>query len=202
MSDSAISRFPASLEPAFPVRRFTVEEYHRMGETGVLSEDDQVELLEGLVVPKMIRKPAHDAVVEMVRAALSGVLPADWCIRSQSAITTEDSEPEPDIAVVRGTPRDYLGHHPRPADVALIVEVADTSLDRDRKKQRVYARAAIASYWIVNLPSGHVELYTHPSSTGDDPSYREETVFGRTSSVPLSVAGRHIADIPAVELLP
>jgi Uma2 family endonuclease len=202
MSDSTISRPPASLDPPFPVRRFSVEEYHRMGEAGVLTEDDQVELLEGLVVPKMIRKPVHDAVVELVRLAISRVLPTGWCIRGQSAITTADSEPEPDIAVVRGTPRDYLGHHPRPADVALVVEIAETSLDRDRKKRRIYAQAGIPYYWIVNLPSGHVEIHANASSAGGVPGYEEERVFGRTSSIPLIVDGKQAGEIPAVELLP
>jgi hypothetical protein len=79
----------------FPVWRFTVEEYHRLAESGVLEEDHAVELLEGWIVPKMIHNPPHDAAVELAQAAVSARLPQGWRPRIQSAITTSDSEPEP-----------------------------------------------------------------------------------------------------------
>jgi Uma2 family endonuclease len=172
-----------------------------MGESCILADDDHVELLEGLIVTKMIRKPVHDAVVEMVRDAIGCVLPAGWCIRSQSAITTADSEPEPDIAVVRGTARDYLGHHPGPTEIALVVEVAETSLDRDRYKRRLYARAGLACYWIINLQAREVEVYTNASSA-EVPKYEEEIVHEAMSSIPFVIAGQQIAQIPASDLLP
>ena len=201
MANSTISTPPADWDQPFPVRRFTVEEYHRLGASCILADDDHVELLEGLIVPKMIRKPVHDAVVEMVREAISHVLPEGWCIRGQSAITTSDSEPEPDIAVVLGTARDYLGHHPCPAEIALVVEVAETSLDRDRNKRRLYARAGIACYWIINIQAREVELYTKVTSE-DEPKYEVEIVYVMTSSIPLVIAGQQIAHIPAADLLP
>ena len=88
--------------PPEPVRRFTVDEYHRMIQLGILKEGDPVELLEGWIVAKMARNPPHDVVVGLVQAALSAVLPSTWICRGQSAVTTSDSEPEPDVAVVAG----------------------------------------------------------------------------------------------------
>lgn len=172
-----------------------------MGETGVLTEDDRVELLEGLIVPKINRRPVHDAVVDIVRDTLDAELPSGWRIRGQSAITTSDSEPEPDIAVVRGKARDYISHHPGPSEIAMVVEVAETSLDRDRNKRRLYARAAIAHYWIINLDGNVVEVYSKPSSKSD-PKYAEELVFGVDDLVPLVIASQQVADIPARDLLP
>src|SRR5688500_11540548 len=92
-----------SLErPPFPVRRFTVEEYQRMGELGILTEDDRVELLEGWIVPKMNRNPPHDGTIEILQQWFSGVLPTAWRCRIQSALVTMDSQPEPDLVIVRG----------------------------------------------------------------------------------------------------
>src|SRR5690348_4645166 len=91
-------------------RRFSVDEYHRMIETGILNELDQVELLEGVVVVKMPRNPIHDATIELIEEALSRLLPAGWRVRVQSAVTFRDSEPEPDLAVVRGSPRNRVTH--------------------------------------------------------------------------------------------
>src|SRR5215208_5522260 len=92
--------------PPGPMRPFSVSEYGRMIETGVLAEDDPVELLEGWIVFKMTRNPPHDVAVALTGKLLIRVLPAGWHVRSQSAITTQDSQPEPDVAVVRGDERD------------------------------------------------------------------------------------------------
>jgi len=89
-----------------PLRRFSLAEYHRLLDAGVFADDEHVEMLEGLIVAKMIRKPSHDAVVDRVAELLRGILPAAR-VRVQSAITTGDSEPEPDLAVVRGRALDY-----------------------------------------------------------------------------------------------
>ena len=139
-----------------------------MIQAGILGEDDNVELLEGWIVPKMARNPAHDAMISMIMIdVLPPRLPKGWFCRGQSAITTTDSEPEPDIAVVRGTPRDYLARHPGPADMVLVIEVAESSLPRDRShKGRIYAAASVPVYWIINLVDPQVEVYTDP--TGPD----------------------------------
>ena len=144
----SVSTFVPALPPVVPpvpVRRFTVEEYHQMIQAGILGEDDDVELLEGWIVPEMPRNPAHDALIAWVHnRVLAPRLREGWFCRGQSAITTPDSEPEPDLALIRGSERDYLSRHPGPADTALAVEVADSSLSRDRSiKARIYAAAGV-----------------------------------------------------------
>jgi hypothetical protein len=188
--------------PAFPVRPFSVAEYHRLAEAGVLAEDEPVELLEGWIVPMMMRNPSHDATIELVEAALRSRLPNGWRVRVQSAVTTADSEPEPDAAVVRGAIRDYLDHHPAPADVALVVEVAESSLERDRQKLRLYARAGVPICWIVNLVDSRVEVYSEPNAEKAVPAYRQQATYAAGDRVPLVVDAEPIATIPAGELLP
>ena len=168
----SVAMLPAREHVPTTPYRFTVKQYHRMIETGVLTEDDRVELLEGRIVPKMPHNPPHDAAVDLAQTMIAAMLPTGWRVRVQSAITTADSEPVPDVAVVRGPARRYARSHPRPRDIALIIEVADTSLREDRNdKGRLYARARIPVYWIVNLLHACVEIYTQPKA-GKSPAYR------------------------------
>jgi Uma2 family endonuclease len=163
-----------------PQRRFTVAEYHRMIETGVLTEQDAVELLEGWVVFKMARHPRHDNTLVRLERILNRLLGPEWVMRGQSAITTDESEPEPDVAVVRGPVEQYDDRHPAPADVALVVEVAAVSLTHDRTvKARIYARAQLPEYWIVNVNDIEVEVYRDPSGPVDEPGYGPPQVFRR-----------------------
>src|SRR5262245_53218635 len=122
----------ADAVPPFPVRRFTVDEDYRMLQAGVFQSGDPYELLEGWIVRKMPHNPPHDGTIELVDDQIRPRLPAGWRLRIQSAVDTADSAPEPDLAVVRGTAGSYVKKHPVPGDVALIVEVSDTTLDRDR----------------------------------------------------------------------
>lgn len=186
----------------FPVRRVTVAEYHRLAELGVLTEDDRVELLQGVISPKMVHNPPHDGTVDLVDEVLSRSLPAGWRTRIQSAITTDDSEPEPDVTVVRGGARDYMARHPGPSDIGLVVEVADSSLDRDRDKRRIYARAGIDAYWIVNLVDACVEVYTEPSGASSEPTFAREAKYFAGNEIPLALSGKQITSIPVEELLP
>jgi Uma2 family endonuclease len=190
--------------PPLPVRRFSVKEYHRMIDSGILTDEDRVELLEGWIVPKMPRNPPHDGVIALIyNRVLTPRMPEGWFCRGQSAVTTSDSEPEPDLAVIRGRERDYLKRHPGPRDMALVIEVADTSIRRDRViKARLYARAGIPVYWIVNLPGGRVEVHTEPSGPTKTPTYNQRRNFGRTRNVPLILDGTVVAEIPVRDLLP
>jgi Uma2 family endonuclease len=199
---ATIAPFDDFTLPPFPVRRFTVEEYRRLGETGVLAEEDRVELLEGWIVPKMIHHPPHDAAVELAQAALQGRLPTGYRLRIQSAISTPDSEPEPDLAVVSGSIRDHVQRHPAPHEIALVVEVAASSLDLDRAKARLYARAGIAVYWIVNLAERRVEVYEDPTGPAPEPVYRRESVYLIGDAVPISIAGAAAENISVRDLLP
>lgn len=148
------------LDPNLPILRLSVARYHAMRDAGILTEADRVELLGGLLVPKMTKNPPHSLATELVRRALANVVPPGWYVRIQEPVTTSDSEPEPDLAVVRGDPRDYAERHPRGGDVGIVVEVAAESLNRDRTdKRRIYAQAGIETYWVVNLREALVEVY-------------------------------------------
>jgi len=189
--------------PPEPARRLTVAEYHEMLKAGILRQDDPFELLEGWLVPKMTRNAPHDVAVSLAEQAIDRELPEEWFRRIQSAVTTADSEPEPDIAVVRGPRRRYLQGHPGPKDTGLLVEVADSSLQRDRTtKQRVNARSMIPVYWIVNLIDMHIEVYTDPSGPDAEPHYRNRQDYGPGDCVPLVLDGQEIARIPVRDLLP
>ena len=192
-----------SVLPTLLLRRFAVDEYHRMIRGGILTEDEPVELLDGWIVIKMPRNQPHDATIHVISRVFSGLLPSGWDVRIQSAITTPESEPEPDLSVVRGSPRDCLDHHPGPGELGLVIEVADSSLDHDRTmKGRAYARAGIPVYWIVNLASRQVEVYTDPTGPAPQPSYRTRHDFADHDAIPLLLDGRDIARIPVVQILP
>ena len=120
----------------------------------------------------------------MVREALATRLSQLWYVRIQAPITLSDGEPEPDLALVRGDRRDYLQHHPGPGDVVLVVEVADTSLARDRGiKKQTYAHAGIPAYWIVNLLERQIEVYTEPSGAAATPDYAQRRDDGITEAI-------------------
>src|SRR5207247_5767280 len=124
-----VTRDPAI--PDVPIYRLTVEQYRAMAEAGILTEDDPVELLEGWLVRKMTKNPPHVVATGLVRRTLEQLLPSGWYVAVQDPISMADSDPEPDVAVVRGEVRDYLDRHPGPQDVVTVVEVADTSLKQD-----------------------------------------------------------------------
>jgi Uma2 family endonuclease len=198
------SQVARPIEPLAPakVHRFTVEQYERLGELGILTTEDRVEHLEGWIVDKMTQYPPHSSAIDFVQDALRAVLPAGWRLRDQKPIRLPDSLPEPDVAVVRGPRERYIHRHPVAADVALVIEVADTSVDEDRdRKGRIYARARIPVYWIVNLPASQVEVYTQPRA-GKSPAYRERQDYGSKASVPLVIERTEIGRIAASALLP
>jgi Uma2 family endonuclease len=193
----------AAVPPQVLMRRWTVDEYHTLIRAGVFARDERFELLEGWIVAKMSRNPPHDASMELTRAELAKRLHSGWHPRVQSAITTADSEPEPDVAVVQGTARTYSSRHPGPEDIALLIEIAQRSLTEDRSdKGRIYARAGIAVYWIINLVDMQVEVYTDPTGPTNSPQYRKREDFRAGQSVPLTIAGQVLAPVPVSDLLP
>src|SRR5262249_26845898 len=130
-------------------------------------------------------------------------LPSGWRVRVQSAITTGDSEPEPDLTVVPGPASRYFDHHPTPSEIAVLMEVADSTLTRDRQdKGRLYARAGIGCYWIINLVDRQIEVYTDPTGPVTNSGYRQSRVFGINDAVPLVLGGQEVAQIPVRDLLP
>ena len=178
----------SQLSPRFMTagfRRFTLAEYRRLTEIGILTEDDDIELLEGYLVQKMSRNPPHDDSISQTLETLMSLIPKSHRLRVQSAVALpNDSEPEPDFAIV--TRKAYGAAHPTPADIACVIEVSDTSLDMDRiDKARIYADAAIPVYLIVDLRGRGVELRELPSASG----YARTTRFGENDTLLLPVAG-------------
>jgi Uma2 family endonuclease len=183
--------------------RFSVAEYHKLIEIGVLTEDDDLELLDGYLVNKMPRNPPHDAAIQKIQRRLFRALPPDWDLRIQSAVTLSHSEPEPDLAVVRGDETHYLTNHPVPADIGLVIEVADSSLDSDRiDKGRIYAEDGIAYYWIVNLVNRQIEVYTLPSGATSTPAFGQRQDYRIGDDVALRLGTTVLGSIPVGDLLP
>ena len=189
--------------PSEPIWRLSVEQYHEMARAGILTRDDRVELLEGWLVARMTKHPPHVLATGLILDALRGILPAGWYVSQEGPVTTPDSEPEPDVAVVRGTRRDYHDRHPGPQDVALVVEVADASLPRDRTlKKGLYARAQFPIYWLVNLPETRIEVYTDPTGPAAQPDYRQRQDYSPDDAVPVVIDGREVGRLAVRELLP
>lgn len=183
--------------------RFSVAQYHKLIEIGILTEDDNLELLDGYLVKKMSRNPPHDVCLQLIQETLPRFLPAGWCLRMQSAITLSRSEPEPDGAILRGKARTYAAQHPKPPDIGLVIEVADSTLDGDRiDKGRIYAEAGIACYWIVNLVDRQIEVYMLPSGATSTPAFGQHQDYRMGDDVPLLLDGVVVGTIPVGDLLP
>lgn len=183
--------------------RITVAQYHSMLDAGVFANDEKVELLEGWLVPKISQKPAHPTALELLGDGLRDRLPSGWVIRVQAPITTGDSEPEPDIGVARGPRRAYVERHPTATDLGMIVEVSDTTLARDRGvKKRIYARASIPIYWIVNLSDRCIEVYTGPSGPTKNPDYAPPQIYGENDQTPIVLDGVEIGRLEVKSILP
>jgi len=188
--DQIVSGEAPSLVP------LTVQQYHTMLERGILRDGDPIELVEGLLVRKnraaageseMTHGPRH-ALVVMRLMKLEPKLETIGChLRAQLPVTLSAvDEPEPDLAIVKGSLEDFADHHPGPRDLLVVIEVADSSLRYDRgTKQRVYAAAGVPAYVIFNLPDEQVELFEEPSSGEGRYARRADYGEGETLALPL-----------------
>jgi Uma2 family endonuclease len=149
---------------AVTAKQFSIDEYHRLIESGFLQEDDRIELIKGELVQVAAKGFIHAACNGVLYRELSRLLLDKAAIRGQDPISlATDSEPEPDLLIARGVMEDYFARHPNPADTILIIEVSDSTLKYDRTtKLQIYAEAGIAHYWIVNLPDAQLEAYSQP----------------------------------------
>lgn len=178
-------------------------EYYRLAEDGIF-EGRRVELIKGQIYEMSPQKSPHSAVMTRVREVLDTIFkPGGYSLRVQCPLALgADSDPEPDLAVVAGASLDYVKSHPTTA--ALVVEVADTSLEMDRgRKASLYAGAGIADYWIVNLVDQQLEVYRDPVSDPQqiyDHGYTSVTIHTRGAVVsPLTAPN---ATIAVADLLP
>ena len=157
------------------LRLWTVDEYRRMTETGILNPDERVELIDGQIISTSAKNPPHAATnlcaADYLRSLLAGLA----LIRIQDPIALSyNSEPEPDIAVVQIDPRLYQDFHPEPDNILLLIEIADTTLETDRRRKGpAYAKAGITDYWILDVNTQQVYVFREPGET----NYRQETVF-------------------------
>jgi len=150
-------------------RRFTLDEYHRMGEAGILGEDDRVELIEGEIIETAPIGCRHAATVSRIHHLFSTRLGDRTVVWSQNPLllVRYESEPEPDVMVLAPRVDFYAARHPEPPDVRLLVEVADSSLTYDRRmKFPLYARSEVTEAWLIDLDAGRLEIHRDPSEAG------------------------------------
>ncbi len=198
MSTSIHEDHDLAVDAEFLPTRFTVGEYLNMVAVGAFDEIGRVELLEGHLVKKMTKKPPHAVATGLLADKLNDMIRGTWHISNQDPIQLDDSVPEPDLAVVAGTRREYGDRHPRPTDVALLVEIADSSLRKDRRKAVMYARNHVSVYWIVNLIDEQVEVYEQPEDSG----YLSLTTYLRGDAVPCTIEGASLVPVPVDDILP
>jgi len=150
------------------VHRFTVDEYYRMGETGIIAPDARVELLDGEIIDMMPIGPFHAGTVNTLIRLLATTAKGRWLVVAQNPVRLGPrSEPQPDFLLVKPAADDYKTRHPVPEDVLLLIEVAESSLAYDRnRKIPAYGRAGISEVWIVNLLEQNIEVFRDPHFTG------------------------------------
>jgi Uma2 family endonuclease len=176
--------------------RLTVREYERIG--GML-DDDRVELIDGYLVKKMVKNPPHVIACRLVDAEFVHIVGVGWHTRAGDPVRIGGrTEPEPDVVVVRGALKDYLTCHPGPSDIAVVVEVADTTLAKDRRRRRTYGPAGISVYWIINLIERQVEVYSGPNSTG----YSSRVDFRAGQNVPVVIDSVQVGSIAVDDIMP
>jgi Uma2 family endonuclease len=187
----------------------TVDQFHRMIQAGILRDGAPVELIDGVLVTKdcgaegspVAHSPRHALAISKLQRLERRMELAGWHVRCQLPVTLSSiQEPEPDGAIVRGMPEAYAAHHPTPDDILVVIEAADSSLEYDRStKQRIFAAAGIAQYWIVNLPEHYVEVYDLPIAS--EGRYARRVDFGVGQTLRVTVEPNSV-DVPVSELLP
>jgi Uma2 family endonuclease len=180
--------------------RLTVQQFDQMVLDRTIADADRVELIEGLLVMKMDRNRPHVQAGNKAFWMLARLLGPGWHVRKEDPLViSEWSKPEPHLAVVRGEITDYDLRDVTAADVALVVEIADSSLSADQVDMaRVYAGAGILFYWIVNLVDRQIEVYSEPGPTG----YGTAKIFGINQDVLVVIDGVEVGRIAVAEMMP
>lgn len=165
---NTLSNSPFTLEPTL-LKRWTVRDYHRMSEVGILPPSERTELLSGHITLMAAKGTPHVTALRLLATTLDTLLANEPVfVITQDPIQLDDfSEPEPDLVLVQGTIQDYVEHHPRPDQVYLVVEVADSTLKQDCEvKDKLYAQAGITDYWVLDLNNRQLHIYREPTSIG------------------------------------
>jgi Uma2 family endonuclease len=161
-------------------KRFSIEEYHRLGELGFFAPDERVELIRGEIIKMAAKGRFHSVCNSLVFGELYLLVGKRAIARGQEPIIlSPDSEPEPDVVIARNRADRYLDSHPEPADILLVIEVSDSTLKYDREtKLSLYAEAGIANYWIFNLVDNQLEMHSEPyQKRQGDFNYRSQRVL-------------------------
>jgi Uma2 family endonuclease len=168
-------------EKTLNLRLWTVAEYHRMAEAGILEHGERVELLEGKIIWMSAKGTAHTCAVGRIDRIFQNALKNRAWVSIQDPITLNDrSEPEPDISVVKIDPLDYADHHPTPREVYLIIEVADSSLKFDcETKGKAYSEAGISDYWVLDVVKRQLYVFREPTSQG----YQSQVVLDADAAI-------------------
>lgn len=189
--------------PTLPIYRLSVDQYFGLVGSGILSEEDRVELIDGWIVTKLTKYPPHVIATDCLSDLLRRLAPDGWFVRTESPIVVGGSVPEPDIALIRGRSRDYGTHHPNVGQIALIAEVAESSLPRDRgEKLGVYAKGGVTLYWLVNLIDMVVEVYSEPTTSAGVSTFAHATIYRPGDSIPVALDGVEVGQVAVSEILP
>lgn len=168
------------------VKRFTLAEYQRLGELGFFGPDERVELIRGEIIQMPTKKTPHSVCNTGLVRRLIRLLGDRAIVRGQEPIILPaDSEPQPDVVIARNRSDEYLSSHPEPADILLVIEISDSSLSYDQgRKLSVYAEDGISDYWIFNLVSNWLEVYSEPyQESRDQFGYRLKRIVLPNESV-------------------
>lgn len=195
---------PPAADAGLVPYRVTVPQFLRMIEASVFPPEARIELLGGLLVEKMTRGIPHDFATSQISEFLRAFArPRGWVIREEKSVHLGGMwRPEPDLVVVQGPPARYRTRDPGTEDITLIIEVCDSSYEKDRgAKWQGYAEAGIPTYWIVNLPARRVEVYTAPTGSGAAARYQEQVNFDESAEVPVTFDGHTLGRVAVRELL-
>jgi Uma2 family endonuclease len=195
----------AASEPAtVPVHRLTIDRYLRMADAGIFKKNEPVFLWRGRLAEKMTKGNRHVFAFLKLNAALASLIPAGWHLRPEQPVRFgDDGLPEPDFTVVRGTIDDYREGLPSARELALIIEVSDSSVAIDSGEVfETYAAEAIPVYWIVNLPKRRVEVHREPTGPSEAPTYRERRFYIPGERVPVVLDGQEVGTVDVSEILP
>ncbi len=183
--------------------RLSVDQFEAMDRHGLFAPDDKLELIHGLITRKAPIKPPHASVTTRLMYLLSRRCPDGWLVRCQVPVAlSDDSLPQPDFVVAQGEFAAYDNAHPTPNQIALVVEVSETTLAFDLGvKLALYAAAKIPEYWVVDLAARRLHVHTLPRG-GKKPGYRRTMVLEADAEVPLTLRGEVFGSIRVTEFLP
>ena len=191
-------------EPEFPPHFMTVDRYERLVEAGVYGPKDPVFLWMGRLVEKMPKGELHSFTSMKLLSILIRMVSARWHVVHEIPLRIGlGSMPEPDLMVVRGIPEEYLNRARTSRDVAIVVEVSDSSVAQDSvTKLRAYAADGVPVYWIADLPSGRVVVHSDPTGPVERPSYRDRREYGPGHEIPVVLDGVEVGRVAVSEILP